>query len=461
MDGRPTILIVGEGGEVRSSAKKLGFRTVIAGQPQAALRKVKGTAPSAVLINLPGQVPEPKFLAALSEGPYPIVILADSEVSASVRPINGKIRVVTRPVRHSDLDATIRTVLEDVQARPSEYPPTKYPPLLDLTPAMRALREIIERVADTNATVLVRGESGVGKELVARSIHAASPRHDQPLIKVNCAALPGELLESELFGHEKGAFTGAYRRKLGKFEFANKGTIFLDEIGELPFALQAKLLHILQDHEFSRVGGREMIRVDTRVIASTNRNLETALETGQFREDLYYRLNVVEIRVPPLRERRDEIPVLVTYFVEKFQRQYGRRVKLPPDILGCFIEYPWPGNVRELENVVKRFVVLGNVEQMKDQLVGQFQTHGQKHSKTPAGAEAPAPSPSVEPPMGLREIAHRAAREAERKAIKEILDRVHWNRTQAARLLKISYKTLLAKIGDCGLAPKQRRGAGG
>src|SRR6266478_3169948 len=210
-----------------------------------------------------------------------------------------------------------------------ESDPTSYSPLLDGSPQMRAIGTVIENIADTNTTVLIRGESGVGKDLVARAIHAASSRCHGPFVKVNCAAIPTGLLESELFGHEKGAFTGAHRRKPGQFEYANKGTIYLDEIAELPLALQAKLLHVLQDFRFSRVGGHGMIDVDTRVIAATNRNLEDAMKRGEFREDLYYRLNVVEIRVPPLRERRDEIPMLAVWFLAKFNSQYGRQKKLP------------------------------------------------------------------------------------------------------------------------------------
>ncbi len=333
----------------------------------------------------------------------------------------------------------------------------KYPALLDSTPAMRAVQEIINQVADTSTTVLIRGESGVGKELVARAIHAASPRHAHPFVKVNCAALPAELLESELFGHEKGAFTGAYRRKLGKFEFANKGTLFLDEIGELPLALQAKLLHVLQDQEFSRVGGRELIRVDTRILASTNRNLEVALAAGQFREDLYYRLNVVEIRVPPLRERREEIPILVSVFLEEFQRQYGRKVELTPEAIRCFTEYPWPGNVRELENIMKRLVVLGNVEKIQEELVSGHRNNHGNGSKGAGADENPNPPAQLDFSVGLRELGRRAARAAERKAIEEVLEQVRWNRSEAARVLQISYKTLLTRITQCGLAPKKRR----
>ena len=309
---------------------------------------------------------------------------------------------------------------------------------------MRAIRSLIESIADTDTTVLIRGESGVGKDLIARALHAASTRRQGPFIKVNCAAIPQGLLESELFGHEKGAFTGAHRRKPGQFEFANKGTIYLDEIAELPPALQAKILHVLQDFRFSRVGGHGMIDVDARVVAATNRDLEQAMERGEFREDLYYRLNVVEIRVPPLRERREEIPALAAWFLAKFNAQYGRQKQLPPETLARLREYPWSGNVRELENAIRRLVVLSDGEQAVEALVD-------RRRPTPVDALRPLVTES------LREIARRGAREAERKALAEVLERVHWNRAEASRILKVSYKTLLNKICECGLTPPSRR----
>ncbi len=331
----------------------------------------------------------------------------------------------------------------------------EYAPLFIHGQKMQAIKAIIEEVADTNATVLIRGESGVGKELVAKALVAASRRAREALVRVNCAAIPAGLLESELFGHEKGAFTGAHRRKLGKFEFANKGTLFLDEIGELPLALQAKLLHVLQDHEFSRVGGREMIRVDTQIIAATNRNLELALRSGDFREDLYYRLNVVEIHVPPLRERKEEILPLVRHFLEKFQEQSRREFKLQPELIKLLLEYPWPGNVREVENVVRRLVVLGHVPRVYEEVLTSLRTSPTKPAEPYDAKASIAIRPDVGQSLGLREIARRAAREAERRALQEVLDRVHWNRTEAARLLKVSYKTLLCKIIECGLGSKQ------
>ena len=231
-------------------------------------------------------------------------------------------------------------------------------PLFRMSPTTRALARVVEQVAETDATVLIHGETGVGKNLIARAIHAASPRRQGPFVLVNCAALPTELLESELFGHEKGAFTGAYRAKPGQFEYANFGTICLDEIGEMPRALQAKLLHVLQDFQFTRVGGSHPTRVNSRVIATTNKDLKAALRDGGFREDLYYRLNVVDIRVPPLRDRREAIPALMRVFLARFNAEYGRHVTIGPDTLAWMLQYHWPGNIRELENFVRRGVVL-------------------------------------------------------------------------------------------------------
>jgi len=309
---------------------------------------------------------------------------------------------------------------------------------------MRAIRSVIESIADTDTTVLIRGESGVGKDLIARAVHAASTRRHGPFIKVNCAAIPQGLLESELFGHEKGAFTGAHRRKPGQFEYANKGTIYLDEIAELPLALQAKLLHVLQDFRFSRVGGHGILDVDARVIAATNRDLEVAMRRGEFREDLYYRLNVVEIRVPPLRERREEIPALAAWFLAKFNAQYGRQKQLPTETLARLRDYSWSGNVRELENAIRRLVVLSDGEQAVEALVDR---------RRPTHLDALQPLVTE----SLREIARRGAREAERKALAEVLERVHWNRAEASRILKVSYKTLLNKICECGLTAPSRR----
>jgi two-component system, NtrC family, response regulator AtoC len=314
--------------------------------------------------------------------------------------------------------------------------------------AMESVRDVIARVASTNATVLLLGESGVGKEVVAHAIHRAPPRARHPFLKVNCAALPEGLLESELFGHEKGAFTGAHRDRLGKFELARHGTIFLDEVGEIPLRLQAKLLHVLQDGEFARVGGEKVVHSDVRVVAATNRNLEAAIRAGQFREDLYYRLNVIAIRIPPLRERHEEIPVLADHFLRRFNATYGRSVAISAETMRIFTSYPWPGNIRELENAVRRIVMLGAALLRQDLL------------SNPAGAPILAPGESGAPmtpisanvPTGVKTIARLAARAAERIAIEAVLDHVAWNRVKAARLLQISYTALRYKIVDYGLA---------
>jgi two-component system, NtrC family, response regulator AtoC len=362
------------------------------------------------------------------------------------------------------------TIAGNGEAPGDERPPlhpylAEHLPLLTLSASMRALGHLIQEVARTDATVLVRGESGVGKNLVARAIHATSPRHDKPFVLVNCAALPGELLESELFGHEKGSFTGAHRRKLGQFEFASGGTICLDEIGELPRGLQAKLLHVLQDLQFSRVGGRELIRADVRVVATTNRDLDAAMRDGEFREDLYYRLYVVEIHVPPLRERREAIPGLAQHFLSRANEQYRRRVTLPSDLAALMGAYHWPGNVRELENFVRRLVVVGDPERARQELAGRVEAARQRGL-----VDAPASRQGMMPPLlglaasapageslDLKAIARRAAREAEGKALLEVLERVRWNRAAAARILKVSYKTLLSKLTECGITPGHPR----
>jgi len=455
----PAVVIVGQDAGLGESLRTLGLRSVVVGALEEALPRVRDVAPPFVLLNLPGEAIEPAILHQLSQQTGSVLILADGGFSPAPPASNGNIETLHRPLEPSVLEEAVRSALKRywggtrrptgrADLAPADLYRAEYVPLLRQSAKMRGIKDVIEQVANTSATVLLRGESGVGKDLVARAIHHASPRRDQPFVRINCAALPADLLESELFGHEKGAFTGAHRKKLGRFEFANKGTLFLDEIGELPLGLQAKLLHVLQDQEFSRVGGRETIQVDARILASTNRDLEAALGQGQFREDLYYRLNVVEIRVPPLRERKEEIPFLLSHYLEKFQKQYDRVVSLPAESVTLFGDYDWPGNIRELENVVRRLVVLGSVPEAQANILRPLRG---------TQPNPPEPKPREEAILGLREIARRAAREAERKALGEVLERVHWNRAAAARVLKVSYKTLLSKITECGLAPKARQ----
>jgi transcriptional regulator with GAF, ATPase, and Fis domain len=359
------------------------------------------------------------------------------------------------------------------QAAPSRRPQAA---LLTSGEKMAEVHELIGRVADTDVTVLVRGESGTGKELVARAIHDASPRRERTFVKVNCAALPAELLESELFGFERGAFTGAIQHKPGKFEFANHGTMFLDEISEMSAALQAKLLQVLQDGEFARLGGRQDVRVDVRVVAATNRDLETAVADGHFREDLFFRLNVVCITLPPLRQRRDDIPALTDHFLKQYAEHYNRPAPaLATDTLRLFAEYEWPGNVRELENLVKRMVILGTDapirREVAESIAGralrvspipmlQPMVAASVTSVTPAPPQAPAAAPEAAavavPPAAalsgsLKDIARNAAREAERELISRTLQQTRWNRREAAEILGISYKALLYKIKEAEL----------
>jgi two-component system response regulator AtoC len=344
------------------------------------------------------------------------------------------------------------------------------------SPAMRQVAHIIEQVADSDVTVLIRGESGVGKELVARAIHQRSTRKTKPFVKVNCAALPAELLESELFGHEKGAFTGAATTRIGKFEQAHFGTIFLDEIGEMKPPLQAKLLHVLQDAEFTKLGSNKKIEVDVRVVTATNRDLEAMMVRGQFREDLYYRLKVIEAVVPSLRERRGEILQLTDFFIAKYSQRYNRPVRtLSEELRRQFLTYEWPGNIRELENMIKRFVILQD-EQLVQRELSKPRPSGPAQLPVAPGDQlappfqsAPAPADSMDddddedadqeieaapaPFEGRRlaDVAREAALNAERTIISDTLRQVHWNRRKAAQLLGVSYKTLLNKIKETGL----------
>jgi len=309
---------------------------------------------------------------------------------------------------------------------------------------MRQIKEIIDQVANTDVTVLIQGESGVGKEVVARSIHLNSLRREKPFVKVNCAALPQELLESELFGFEKGAFTGAYRQKPGKFELANGGTIFLDEISEMSISLQGKLLQVLQDREFSRLGGKKDVRVDVRVLIATNKDIEEGVKNGQFREDLYYRLNVVNITIPPLRERREEIPIFVEYFLDKFSKKYQKKVTPISDkMMEFFSRYQWCGNIRELENVIQRYIVLGDEKVIIEELDSTIMKNAVLKEKETA--------PNNKNWTSLKKVHQEAVFKVESEMILKTLEITNWNRKRAAHILNVSYKTLLNKIKECDL----------
>ena len=309
---------------------------------------------------------------------------------------------------------------------------------------MNKIKAIIDEIAKTDITVLIKGESGTGKELLAQSIHSSSTRRDKPFVKVNCAAIPESLLESELFGFEKGAFTGAHFKKPGKFELANHGTILLSDIGEMDISIQAKLLEVLQDGMFSRLGGDGEVMVNARVIATTRDHLEQSMMEGHFREDLFFRINVINITLPPLRDRKDQILPLSQYYFDFYKKKYGRDVpSFSSKVIHTFKEYPWPGNIRELENMIKRIVIFGEEDPVLENLLGKHSDDGMN----PRPFENFSPNFLMgERNFNLKESGKRAAEEAEKKMIQTTLQETHWNRKKAAQMLHVSYKGLLNKI---------------
>ena len=319
-----------------------------------------------------------------------------------------------------------------------EFPPEEV--IFGSSEAMQTLRARMDKVASANVPVLIHGESGTGKDIIARMIHAQSPWKSGPFVKVNCPAIPGTLLESELFGYEKGAFTGAYGSKPGRVELAHRGTLFLDEISELDLALQSKLLQLLQDGQFCRIGAQEDKKVEVRIVCATNRQLENEIEGGTFRRDLFYRINVVNLHMPPLRDRRGDIASLVNYFLEYYNRKYNCRARaLSAELISTLQKYHWPGNIRELENLMKRYVILGSEDVISNDLMARNEQ------------EFFNPEINLDGPISLKKLTRQATRELERKVILKVLQAHHWNRKQAARALSISYRALLYKIRDAGL----------
>jgi two-component system response regulator AtoC len=313
------------------------------------------------------------------------------------------------------------------------------------TRGMQSVRERIRKIAASNLPVLIHGESGTGKDIVARMIHAQSPWNIGPWVKVNCPAIPGTLLESELFGYEKGAFTGAYGAKPGRVEMANRGTLFLDEISELDYSLQSKLLQLLQDGQFCRIGATEDKKVEVRIVCATNRDLEKEVEAGRFRQDLFYRINVVNIQMVSLRERAEDVPSLVNYFLELYNEKYNTKTRpVTPQLMAQLQRYHWPGNIRELENLMRRYAILGSEEAVTSELAPKRQVIFDE--------DIP-----LDGPISLKKITRQAVLDIERKVILKVLQANHWNRKKAARALSISYRALLYKIRDVGLPAARAR----
>ena len=380
-----------------------------------------------------------------------IMLSCSNEVGTVVEAIRlGAHDYLTKPFEKTELDAALLKCRQKRQLRAENEALREYCDALteDLSflaasPQMVRIRQQILQIAPVDVPVFICGESGVGKEVVARMIHLRSQRRTQPFVKVNCAALPGELLESELFGYEQGAFTGAVRAKPGKFELANKGTIFLDEIAEMSPHLQAKLLHVLQDHQYSRLGARQVMQVDVRVLAATNVEVHEAIKAGRLREDLYYRLNVLSIIVPPLRERTAEIPLLFRHFLSKYSEKFQKQAPEPSNhLLEAAVRYPWPGNLRELENFVKRYVILeddeGSFRELLEMAALRRRTSPREESQVPRD-------------QGLKALVRGLKDEAEMEAIADALEKTHWCRKDAAKMLGISYKALLYKMRQFNL----------
>jgi DNA-binding NtrC family response regulator len=386
-------------------------------------------------------------LLALSRERVPaapaIMITAHGDVETAVTAMKrGAYDFITKPFDEEELVRVVnKAVAESAKNRQlvSAYFDEKAPPLPEVigrAPAIEQLLGTVRKIAATDSTVLITGETGVGKELIARAVHLSSGRRDHPFIKVNCAAIPETLLESELFGYEKGAFTGATTNKPGRFELAHLGTLFLDEIGEMPLSLQSRLLGVLQDKAFERVGGVKTIMVDMRIIAATNRDLPAAVREGKFRSDLFYRLNVVPIHVPPLRERKDDVPPLVDHFLRRFASKHGKTLpRVAPEVMAAFARYDWPGNIRELENALERMVVLCDS--------GVFDLE-----YVPPEIRGPL---SAGTGPDLKETVGMISQMTEKQMIVDALEKTGQNRTKAAELLHISRRTLQNKIKEYGL----------
>ncbi len=473
---RRTVLVVDDAEVIRTYLKNLlplkGYDVLLAEDGAKAMEMLEGgTTPDVIVLDvmMPGMDGIETLRRIKSVNPkIPVIMLSVvGKASTIVDAINlGAADYINKPFEEEELEIALQKVLETATLKAEreqlrellrEHEERERTTFLWASEKMTRIREILEQVADADVTVLISGDSGVGKEVVARTLHELSNRKNRRFVKVNCAALPEQLLESELFGYERGAFTGASSRKAGKFELAHQGSMFLDEIAEMSPPLQAKLLQVLQDGEFSRLGGHEDVRVDVRMIAATNRNLEEMVGKGGFREDLYYRLNVVNICVPPLRERVEEIPVLADYFLRQYSRKYRREVQSISDqLMRGFLAYAWPGNVRELENMVKRIVVLQSEDPIAEEIFGATRSLS---SLGPPKSSASSLERMVDQEIeeggeqiALREIGRRAAREAEREALQRVLYQTNWNRKKAAKILEVSYKTLLQKIKECGLA---------
>lgn len=446
---RPVVLVVDDEEHIREALQillKEKYDVILAGDAYEALSVARSRHLDMALmdVNLPG-MDGLKALDAIKEINREIGVVmlsaSDSAQQAVAALRKGAYDYITKPFSDDEL-ITVLDRYTDTLALKSEVNYLKevlqtqsYGEIISNSPKMKAIFDLIQKVSQTSSSVLITGESGTGKELVARAIHARSARSDKPLVTVNCGAVPSELMESELFGHERGSFTGAFARKIGKFEYADGGTLFLDEIATIPMHLQVKLLRVLQEKTFERVGSNASIKVDIRVIAATNVDLVKEVRNGNFREDLYYRLKVVPIELPPLRERKEDIELLAAHFLDKHSKKCNKSVAgISKEALKALADYSWPGNVRELENLVERLVVLAR--EGGEIMYGDIPFGILEHAQEISGEAG-----------DFRE----ACRSFERHYIISVLNNTNWNRIEAARRMKIHRNTLLMKMKDLGI----------
>ncbi|MBZ5648405.1 MAG: sigma-54 dependent transcriptional regulator [Acidobacteriia bacterium] len=447
VDDEPSML-----GYMRTLLEVDSHRVETAASGSDALQRVRrNPAPAVVLLDLlmPGLdgLRTLEQLREINPGVKVVMLSCVSDTRKVVEAMRlGASDYLTKPFNKAELDAVLLHCLHPASTAGQSADTAEIEEIGDdaffvaATPQMRAIRGQVNQVAHVDVPVLILGESGTGKEIIALLIHKSSTRAHRTFMKVNCAAMPADLLESELFGYEPGAFTGAVKSKPGKFEICNKGTILLDEIGEMPPSLQAKLLHVLQDQKFSRLGGRTTIEVDVRILAATNIDVQAAIASRRLREDLYYRLNAFTISVPPLRERKEAIPIMLKTFMNRMAERYARDpLAFSQQFLDACMKYSWPGNVRELENIVKRYLILGDESVILSELAPKTRGDAALHSA------------SVTPAGGLKGLVRSLKDGAEAEAITRALEQTNWSRKEAAKLLNISYKALLYKTRQYGI----------
>jgi two-component system response regulator AtoC len=463
------VLIVESSPGVRDYLAELveinGYRTRALTEKRQFRPELNRQPPSLVLLGPSNHLGQVRALSEVLEREHsgtPVLAILDGNGPENQLkiPVNTTISYLQTGFDTDELKRTIDRLIRNSQN--SDYHDIDKT-IIGRNPGIVQIKKNIVRLAKSDVTILISGESGTGKELVARAIHKTSPRADKPFVKVNSAALPRNLLESELFGFEKGAFTGAYNKKPGKFELAHCGTILLDEIGEIPLPLQAKLLQVLQDNEYSSLGSTVNTKVDSRVLAATNTDLTEMVSQGRFRADLYYRLNVIALQVPPLRERKEDIGLLCDHFLRQYSERYGRTYRpLDQYIQDQFWEYSWPGNVRELESFIQSMAVLGHKKGFSEKMDSLNQSRaffsdwtGSVPDNKAGGGIAEGSKPVAT--RSLKKICKQAARKAETQAIMDVLFHTRWNRRKAANFLQISYKALLNKIKEYGIEKRYQR----